>query len=162
MQFDLSSGLWGAHVVTAILLFTFFTVNSLKEKKINRKKEDIYLVMFLYGFVPLWFQIVVWFVALIFLILPAALSQLPSVVSKLMTCYTRMLKPGLAERFTFTVGQKEQRSLSSRGGWKDIANILTITCFPGCFLQVDALCYCTSSCQLTRQHLFLYVRSSVV
>lgn len=55
-------------------------------------------------------------------------------------------------------------------GGKDIANILTITCFPGCFffcslflvLQVDALCFCTSSCQLTRQHLFLYVRSSVV
>lgn len=30
--------------------------------------------MFLYGFVQLWFQIVVWFVALIFLILPFSIT----------------------------------------------------------------------------------------
>lgn len=58
--------------------------------------------MFLYGFVPLWFQIVVWFVALISLILPAALSQSPSVVGKLMMCSRGSLKPGLTEKFPFS------------------------------------------------------------
>lgn len=83
MQFDLSSRLWEAHLATAALLFILFTKRTLKRTKKRRKKKDIYLVMFSYGFVPLWFQVVVCFVALIFLILPAALS---SVVWKLMMC----------------------------------------------------------------------------
>lgn len=90
MQFDPSSGLWEACLVTAALLFILFTICFLKEKK-----KDIYLVMFLYGFVQLWFQIVVWFVALIFLILPAALSQSPSVVWKPMMCCWRTERGGL-------------------------------------------------------------------
>ena len=37
------------------------------------------------------------------------------------------------ERFTFCGAEAEQRCLLATVGWKDIANILTITCFPGCF-----------------------------
>lgn len=72
MQFDPSSGLWEAHLAT--LLFILFTIRSLKEKK-RYLPSDV-----LYGFVPLWFQIVVWFVALKYFLF--CLSQSPSVVWK--------------------------------------------------------------------------------
>lgn len=84
MQFDLSSKLREAHPgdshspdhqthpttqpIPLTPRFSFCPLNAPR-----RKQNDIYLVMFLYGFVPLWFQVVVCFVALIFPILPAAL-----------------------------------------------------------------------------------------
>lgn len=121
--------------------------------------------MFSYGFVPLWFQVVVCFVALIFLILPAAL---PYVVWKLDgMCFRERHSPNW-ERVWLFVEQKSNTVLCDLVHRKDKANILKISCFPGWdffsffYWQVDALCLCTSSCQLTRQHLFLYVRSSVV
>lgn len=79
MQFDLPSRAWEAQLGTAAPFFTPFTQNSAwkEEKKIE-------LVLFLYGFVPLWFQVVVCFVALIFLTLPAAF---PLVVYEIMMCY---------------------------------------------------------------------------
>lgn len=76
--------------------------------------------------------------------------------------FRRTVKAGSTERFPFLAEYESCVVYCPVEGWKDIANILTIPCFPGCFLQVETLCYCTSSCQRTRQDLFLYVRSSVV
>lgn len=95
MQFDLSPGLCEAHLQAAIS--APFTTQS----PTGGKKGHL-LIDVLYGFILLWFQIVVCFVALIFLILCAALFQSPSVVWKLMVCFLRKLKAGPTERFSFS------------------------------------------------------------
>lgn len=80
MQFDLSSQSMRSSIRDSCSIFhSFHSKFSLK-----RKKKKIKLVLFLYGFVPLWFQVVVCFVALIFLTLPAAF---PLVVYEIMMCF---------------------------------------------------------------------------
>lgn len=128
MQFDLSSGLWEAHFATAALLFIVFTIRSLKEKKKKRYlPSDVFV----------WFR-------------PALVSDC------CLVCSANISYPACGS-FSITfccvktngVFQKNAEARTERGslwverknsavycnvvGWKDIANILTITCFPGCF-----------------------------
>lgn len=78
--------------------------------------------MFSYGFVPLWFQVVVCFVALIFLILPAAL---PYVVWKLDDmCFRERQSLDLRERVWLFVEQKSNTVYCDVVHRKDKANIL--------------------------------------
>lgn len=114
-------------------------------------------MLFLYGFVTLWFQVVVCSVALIFLTLPAAFLL---VVYEIMMCFCFFSLYFLKKVWACTWSFTER--------WESIANILNILGFLVDFYFImryfagDALCYYTWSCRLTRQHLFLYVRSSVV
>ena len=84
-----------------------------------------------------WFQIVVCFVALILLILPAALSRSTF-------CCAKKNERRVSDRTLEAPELREEVVYRDVLGWKDIANILTITCFSGCFffffffLQVDA------------------------
>lgn len=99
--------------------------------------------MFSYGFVPLWFQVVVCFVALIFLILPAAL---PYVVWKLDGMCFRERHSPYWERVWLFVEQKSNTVLCDLVHRKDKANILKISCFPGWdfffFIGRWMLCVC--------------------
>lgn len=90
------------HSATAALLLIPFSLRLLKEDKKKRRRYLPTVVMFLYGFVPLWFSDCCLVCgAKIFLILPAALSQSPSIVWRLTMCFRRSLRPGRRGRFTF-------------------------------------------------------------
>lgn len=131
MQFDLSSGLWEAHLATTAVLLILLTKCSLEEKKKISTYSDVF----------------VW-------LCPALVSGCCSVCSanisssacgsfSITFCCVKtkdvLQKPGREVYFLWS--RRRALFIVMKWVWKDIANISTITCFPGCCFSFAGGCF---------------------